>query len=169
MKRCVDLRYTPAVRVAPLVIGICLSAGSLYAQQATQTQDQHQPLLLPAVQYGSPMRASGGLAVFLPTAEGGTFRRRGFIVEGDVGQSGAKLSFGPSSILEYMEVDARGVLYRTWGSPLRAATHATYAGAEAGIMIAYVRASVGVAHRVAGPSGPRATILSWNAGLQFPF
>jgi hypothetical protein len=155
-------------RLSVIAIGLSLFSGAVHAQQATPSQD-HKPVFLPSVQYGSPLRTSGGLGVFLPTKDEGGFRRRGFIVGGDVGQGGAKASFGAASIVEYLEADARGVIYRTWASPRQATGHATYAGAEAGIMIAYVRVSAGVAHRVGGAEGPHATIFSWNAGLQFPF
>jgi hypothetical protein len=40
---------------------------------------------------------------------------------------------------------------------------------EAGLSIAYVRVSAGVARRLSGPSAPDATIATWTTGVQFPF
>ena len=126
------------------------------------------PLFLPSVQYGAPLRTSAGLAVFIPTSEEGGARRQGFIVEGSLGAGGARGSFGIARFIEYAGVDARAVFTRTWASPREASARSTYAGAQAGLSIAYVRVSAGVEHRLSGPSSPKATILSWTVGVEFP-
>ena len=149
-------------------IGLLVLALPLQAQNAPGTTQRFEPLLLPGVYYGAPEKISGGLAVFLPTHEEGGFRRRGFIADGRVGQGGATGSFGFASIVEYLELDARGAVHRTWASPRGATPHATYLGGEAGASIAYVRFTLGVAHRVSGLSDADETILTWSAGVHFP-
>ncbi len=147
---------------------IAFALASSACQASPPVPPTRNPLVLASVQYGAPLRTFAGLSVFLPTAESGGFRRRGFIIDGGVGQAGARLSFGPAGILEYFESDVRGVVYRTWGEPRGATAKSTYAGVEIGVMIAYVRLSVGAAHRIAGPSGPPANVVSWSVGAQIP-
>lgn len=162
-------------RLAVAALAVCGLASPLYAQQAQQSSQQgttakpFRPLLLPTVHYGAPLRFSGGLAVFLPTKEEPGFRRSGFIVEGSVGQGGVRGSFGPAGILEYLMMDARFVVCRTWNSPRDASPDSTYGGVEGGLTIAYVRVSAGVGRRLAGPTGPDATQVSWGVGFHYPF
>lgn len=131
-------------------------------------------LLLPGGQYGSPLRTSGVLAVYVPTKVEGGFRSRGWIADGGVGQAGARASFGRAAVLEYLETDLRGVVYRTWGTPRGASTRSTYIGAEAGMSIAYARFTAGIARRISGArrasgaSGDGATIVTWGVGVQVP-
>ena len=128
-----------------------------------------QALFIPAVQYGDPLRISGGLAVFVPVGETGTFFRQGVVVEGGAGQGGARISGGVARFLEDFGLDARAVLSRTWSSPRHASPDSTYGGLEAGLSFAYVRVSAGVAHRISGPPEPDdATILTWGVALQLP-
>ena len=127
-----------------------------------------QLLFLPAVQYGAPLKISGGLAVFVPVGERGTMTRQGVIVEGSGGQGGLRASVGLARFIEVSGLDARIVIDRTWSSPRDASPDSTYGGIEAGLSIAYVRVSVGVAHRISGPSGPDTTILTWGAAFQLP-
>lgn len=132
-----------------------------------QSRHQHGPLFLPAVQYGAPLRISGGLAVYFETKVDGDFTS-GPIVEGSAGQGGVRASFGFASFLEYLGLDARGVVYRTVAHPRGASADSTYLGGEAGLTIAYVRASLGVAQRVAGPGGEHGTILTWTVAVHVP-
>ena len=127
-----------------------------------------QVLFLPGIQYGAPLRTSGGLAVFVPVGERGTSRRQGVIVEGSGGQGGVRVSAGLARFVEAFGLDGRLVVNRTWSSPLGASPDSTYGGLEAGLSIAYVRLSVGVSHRVSGASGPDGTILTWGAAFQLP-
>lgn len=126
------------------------------------------PMFLPAVSYGTPLRLSAGLSVFLPAVDLPGGRRDGFIVEAAAGQGGARLAFGHARFLEYVGVDARLVAARTWDSPRGASAKSTYGGVEAGLTLAYVRVSAGVARRLAGPDGPDKTIFTWSAGFQYP-
>jgi hypothetical protein len=127
------------------------------------------PVLFPAVQFGAPARWTGGIGVLLPYGDNRSAQRgQGLMVEASAGQSGARVSAGPFWFEEYLGLDGRIVLQRTWGHALRAATGSTYLGAEGGVSIAYLRLSAGVAWRVAGPTGRHGTIFLWGAGLQFP-
>jgi hypothetical protein len=146
------------------VIATLALATSAYAQ--TPPHD-HGPLFLPGVQYGTPLKIAAGLAVYFETSADGDFTK-GFIVEAGAGQGGVRASFGLASFLEYMGLDARGVVHRTFAHPRGASSESTYLGGEAGLTIAYVRLSLGVAQRIAGPSGEDRTILTWTVGVHVP-
>jgi hypothetical protein len=49
----------------------------------------------------------------------------------------------------------------------QADAHASYAGVETGMTIAYVRLSIGASHRLTG-SGAKPNIFTWSAALQIP-
>ena len=150
------------VFVALLALALPLAA----AAQPSPAHD-HGPLFLPGVHYGAPLEIAGGLAVYFETRVDGDFTS-GLIVEGSAGQGGARLSFGVASFLEYLGLDARGVVHRTVAHPRGASADSTYLGGEAGLTIAYVRASVGVAQRITGPAGEHGTILTWTVGVHVP-
>lgn len=156
-------------KISVIALATCVFTGVAHAQQKAQGDPSDGLLFLPGAQYGTPMQTSAGLAMFVPTSDPSRARRGGFLVEGSAGQGGARVSAGPAAFLEYAGLDTRAVLSRMWTSPRGATPHSTYAGLEAGITIAYVRLSAGVAHRIAGAPGPHATIFTWGAGLQFPF
>jgi hypothetical protein len=157
-----------SVRWGAFFVAVCAFAAPVHAQETQPASKPLQVMLLPSVQYGAPLKWSGGLAVFLPTAVEGGFRTRGYIVEGSVGQGGARGSFGFVSYLESFGLDGRAVVHRTRSSPRGASSNATYIGVEGGASFAYVRASVGIARRVSGASGSDATIPTWTAGVQIP-
>lgn len=125
-------------------------------------------MFLPSVQFEAPSRLSGGLSVFIPTSDDPGSGRGGYIVEARAGRNGARVAFGRAGYLEYLGLDARAFVMRTWSDPLNASTDSTYAGAEGGLSIAYVRVALGVGQRVAGPSGKHGTIFTWSAGVQLP-
>lgn len=64
------------------------------------------------------MRISAGLALFVPAGKKSHPIRTGFIVEGSAGQGGARVSAGLAEFLEYVGLDGRAVLSRTWGAGL---------------------------------------------------
>ena len=125
-------------------------------------------MFLPAVQFEAPSRITAGLSVFFPTKVEPGPRSEGYIVEARAGQRGGRVSFGRVGYLEYLGLDTRVFVGRTWGDPLNASTDSTYAGVEGGMTIAYVRVAVGVARRVSGPSGPHGTVFTWSAGVHLP-
>jgi hypothetical protein len=127
----------------------------------------HGLLLLPNAQYGTPLKTSVGLGLFFETSDDGQLLS-GAIVEGAAGQGGIRGAFGLQRFLEYIGLDVRAVVHRTWSSPRGASADSTYLGGEMGLTIAYVRLSLGFARRVAGPSGEKATIKTWTAGMQIP-
>ena len=141
---------------------------ALLTMPAAQPAPDLSPMFLPSVQFEAPGRLTAGLSVFLPTRDEPGSGRDGWIVEARAGQSGGRLAFGRAGYLEYLGLDARAFVGRTWRDPLNASPDSTYVGAEGGLSIAYVRVAVGVAQRVAGPSGSKGTVLTWSAGLQLP-
>lgn len=146
-----------------------LLAALLVPQPAPQPQPDLSPMFLPSVQLEAPARLTAGLSVFVPTHAEGGFRRDGYIFEARAGIGGGRIAAGRAGYLEYLGLDARLFLARTWNVPLNASKDSTYAGVEGGVSIAYFRASLGVAQRLSGPSGPYGTVLTWSFGLQVPF
>ena len=120
---------------------VVAAAATAHAQDPAPAPKPPAPLFIPGIQYGAPLKISGGLAVYLPAREEGGFRSEGWIVEGSAGQAGARGSFGVARFLEYLGLDARAVLHRTWG----------------------------VAHRLSGSTAGEATMFSWSVGVQYPF
>jgi hypothetical protein len=145
-----------------------LLAAMLMRPVPVQPAPDKSIMFLPAVQFEAPSRITAGLSVFFPTKVEPGFRREGYIVEARAGQSGGRVAFGRVGYLEYLGLDARAFLGRTWGDPLNASTDSTYAGVEGGMTIAYVRIALGVAQRLSGPSGKHGTVLTWSAGLHVP-
>ena len=151
------------------MIGPSLLAAAMLLRPATaQPAPDLSLMFLPAVQFEAPGRITAGLSVFIPTSDDPGTGRDGWIVEARAGQSGGRLAFGRAGYLEYLGLDARAFVSRTWRDPLIASPDSTYLGADAGLTIAYVRVALGVAHRMAGPSGRYGTVLTWSAGLQVP-
>ena len=126
-------------------------------------------MFLPGVQVEAPGRVTAGLTVFFPTSAQPGFRRDGWLVEANAGLGGGRLAFGRAGYLEYLGLDARVFVSRTWNSPLGASNDSTYIGAEGGLALGYIRVALGVGQRISGPAGEYGTILTWSAGAQFPF
>lgn len=153
------------LRVLLVAFATTLVASPAFAQIAPG--HDHGLLFLPHGEFGTPLQVSGGLGVFFELADDGELLS-GLIAEGGAGQGGARGSFGYQSFLEYLGLDFRGVVHRTWSSPRGASADSTYAGAEVGLTIVYVRLSLGFAHRVAGASGEKSNIKTWTAGVVVP-
>jgi hypothetical protein len=139
------------------------------------------PLFLVGAQYGTPIRASAGAGVLLPFGDQSPSRkiqsrdtRSGLVLAGSVGTGGEQVAAGLGAIVtegSYLltyGLDFRGTLTRTRQSPRGATPEATYAGAEAGLMVSLVRFSAGYAHRIGGPAGSKANTFTWGVGLQLP-
>ena len=103
--------------------------------------------------------------------------RCGFLVEGALGQGGARYSVGVWAIdnTSFYQgevgggLDMRVVMNHTFSSPRHATPNSNYVGFEAGLLFGYIfRISAGVSHRISGPSGPHATIFTWSGGVQIP-
>jgi hypothetical protein len=125
-------------------------------------------LVLPSISYGAPLRTSASVALFRSNPNPRQEQLiDGWIAEGGAGRGGVRFSAGYASFLEYLGLDLRGAVTRTFGSPRSATPRSTYAGVEGGITIAYARFTVGIARRLGG-SGDKAAIFSWTAGVQIP-
>jgi hypothetical protein len=166
--------------VATILVTMTLPAASVRvrAQEASSTTEG-RPIVLVGAGYASPTRWTGGLGVLIPFGTpkpngdlGDVRGQRGLEVDGGVGAGGARLAVGPAWIGKppsgpvLFKVDVLAEVTRTWNSPRSASADSTYAGLEGSWMVLMVRLSAGVAHRVAGPAGPDATIFTWSAGMQ---
>lgn len=99
--------------------------------------------------------------------------RAGIVVTGRAGTGGFDVAVGGAALaLEgpflTTGFDGLFILTRTGHTPRGATENATYVGGEAGLVLMSVRLSAGVAHRVAGTPGPKATIFTWSVGAQIP-
>ena len=99
--------------------------------------------------------------------------RAGVVVTGRAGTGGFGVAVGGAALaLEgpFLTTGFDGLftLTRTGHTPRGATENSTYVGGEAGLVLMSVRLSAGVAHRVAGTSGPKATIFTWSVGAQIP-
>jgi hypothetical protein len=165
---------TRFISIALVVIGM---AAPVAAQQVPSRFDR--PVVLVGGHYGSPDRASASAGVLIapprPLASGTApdSSRAGILVKGTAGSGGFSFGAGGSALaLEgpYLTTgfDALFTVTRTGKTPRDAGADSTYVGVEGGLVLMSVRLSAGVAHRVAGPPGPKATIFTWRAGVQLP-
>ena len=151
---------------------------SVAAPAVAQPGSGH-PVLLIGGQYGAPAGLSGTAGVLIAPPKALTpgtspdSSRAGLVLKGGAGTGGFGVAAGATALaLEgpflTTGFDALFTISRTGHSPRGAAADSTYAGVEAGLVIMSVRLSAGVAHRVAGLPGPKATIFTWSAGVQIP-
>ena len=147
--------------------------------QAAATPADRPVVVFVGGYYGAPTRWSGGAGLligrprrFQPGAAPDA-SRAGVMIAGGAGAGGVRVAAGVAGLaLEgpYLTTgfDALFTATRTNSAPRGASADSTYVGAEAGLVLMSVRLSAGVAHRVAGDSGSRATVFTWSAGVQIP-
>jgi hypothetical protein len=170
-KRAIEAR---AIFIALVLLAM---AAPVAAQQAARWFDQ--PVVLVGGQYGAPGRMSASAGVLIapprPLASGTApdSSRVGILVRGTAGSGGFSVGAGGAALaLEgpYLTTgfDALFTVTRTGETPRGAGADSTYVGVEGGLVLMSVRLSAGVAHRAAGPPGPKATIFTWSVGVQLP-
>jgi hypothetical protein len=136
---------------------------------------------LASLSYDTPTASPVSLMLLIPAREpdidddlGGMTVKRGIAFEASYGLRGARLAVGSSALgrdcssRTLFGADVLANVTKTWDQPTQRGTTSTYLGAEAGWTALSVRLTFGLAHRVAGPSGPGATIFTWSAGIQLP-
>jgi hypothetical protein len=97
----------------------------------------------------------------------------GFILDGEAGSGGGKLSLGAGANAKVQSEDFRGTvgaglklsLAHTWGNPVGTDPGLTYLGPELDLYVLRVGVNVGVLFRVAGDGGS-STLFSWGLGLR---
>jgi hypothetical protein len=97
----------------------------------------------------------------------------GFLLEGEAGSGGGKLSLGVGANAEVQSEDFHGTvgagfklsLAQTWGNPLGTEPGLTYLGPELDLYVLRVGVNLGVLFRVAGDGGSSA-LFSWGLGLR---
>jgi len=140
---------------------------------------QGKPVILLGADAGASQRAAGFVGVWVPMWNRLTRTpsvaapRRGLEVMGSAGAGGFGIAAGPMSVVSEgwamtVAADVRGTLTRTSNSPRDATPRATYVGADAGMVLTVIKFDVGIAHRVSGPTGPKAMIFTWRVGVQIP-
>ena len=149
-----------------LLTGVAFPPPTL-AQQ-TPVTDNH-PFVLLDVNGGAPLRLSGGATLFVPFGKPSSRDSLHAVeMQAIAGMGGARVAGGMAFLDEGFGPDVRLSLMRTSASPRGATPHATYVGVEAGWIWIYLRLSAGVAQRIAGPSGQKDTVFTWQAGVQLP-
>ena len=152
-----------------MAISVCVwvaSATPILAADGTTTYDF--PVLFLDVHGGAPQRLSGGATVLFGKSGRTVETKRAVEIQASAGMGGARVAGGAAFLNGPFGPDVLLTLTRTSASPRDAAPHATYAGLEAGYLWLFLKVSVGVAHRVAGPSGHHDTVFTWKAGAEVP-
>ena len=160
-----------AVRIV-CFLSVLAGATPALAQTAHDAADDARRFFVSGEwQYGTPLRNAAGVAVFVPTAkercEDGICVARGVQVEANIGGGGWRVGAGPA-IGPLFGADVLLTAARTSSAPRGASPDSTYIGVEGGLSYLFVRPSVGVARRVAGPSGPDRTVLTWSVTVRVP-
>lgn len=156
--------------VVAVLAAILTPCGAEARQAPPPTLPAPFRIVFAGAQYGTPLKASASLGLFRSQPNPARHPQiDGFIVEAGAGPGGVRASAGLAGFLEFFGLDLRGVVTRTFSQPRGASARSTYGGVEGGLTIYYVRLSAGVAHRLAGPPGDKATIFSWGAAVLIPF
>jgi hypothetical protein len=168
---------------------VVVTAGALIVLELTDSNMRpFGPLVTPFAQYGAPQRLTGGLAVLFPIGEVGRgeltgFGARAIELQASGGDDGWRLAAGPVLVnLPLWTADVLLTVTRTTADARGALPESTYVGVEAGVR-AYVwsfgskscssnclqiylmfKPSIGFAHRVDGPAGPKRTVFTWSTG-----
>jgi len=148
-----------------LLVGVVSATPILAADGSTQYDF---PIVFLDLQGGAPQRVSGGATVLFGKSGKSVETRRAMEIQASAGMGGARVAGGMAFLNGPFGPDVRLSLTRTSASPRGAAAHATYVGLEAGYIWLFLRLSAGVAQRVAGPSGHKDTVVTWQAGVQLP-
>ena len=158
------------VRVAFAMSTCVASATPILGQEASPPHGD--PVVFVDVHGGAPLRLSGGATVLLPfgkaTDSDNLANQNAVEIQASAGLGGARLAGGMAFLSGPFGPDVLLSVTRTWASPRSATAHATYLGIEGGYVWLILRLSAGVAQRVAGPSGPKATVFTWQVGAQVP-
>jgi hypothetical protein len=145
------------------------SATTVLAQEQPRHDD---PSVFLGVQGGAPLRLSGGATAFIPFGRAvsgdGLKQQEAVELQASGGLGGARVAGGVAFLAGPFGPDVLVSLTRTSGSPRSATPRATYVGVEGGFNCMIARVSVGLAQRVAGPSGQKDTIFTWQAAVQLP-
>jgi hypothetical protein len=147
---------------------VLLLAGIADAQDAAPVLNS---ALLVGGGYEAPTRITGDVGLQWWRGGDNPSESRGFLVVGGIGKSGVKISAGAYGRDEWAGIDMRGVVIRTWADPLWATSNSTYAGAEVGVTMLWLRFSVGVLRRIGGPEPHRPALkcgIEWQYPIPLP-
>jgi hypothetical protein len=144
-------------------------------QPLPSTPEDVGPILVFQLKSGAPLRAAAGGSVLLPIGkmsnEDGFTGARGVEAGASAGAGGWRVEGGVFAAALPFRVNALGTFAKTSSAPRGATPHATYVGFETGAVVipfgvVVLRPSIGVMHRVSGPSGPKRTAFTWSVDLQ---
>jgi hypothetical protein len=166
------------LRQCGVAIGLVVAASTARAAAAlAQEPGENGPIVLLGAQYGAPQRIAGGVIVLIPVgdvvSEDNLSGARGGEVRGSVGVGGWQVAGGAFVSRFPFWADLLLTLTRTSTNPSGASADSTYLGVEAGLALPVyeirrsfinVRPSVGIAQRVGGGSGTKATAFTWSIG-----
>lgn len=181
-------RYGGGVLVAFLVFGpttATLAAQTPAPPQKPDNRPAPEAVLPPRgprtllvdVGFGGPTQATIGLGLVVPVGRYEPIHDfleefSGLEVKASTGTDGARLAVGRAIFDKHEDesvIFVHDVLVgvtRTWKSARGASPDSTYVGVEGGLMFVCMRVTAGLAHRVAGPAGPKGTIFTWTVGMQ---
>jgi len=140
-------------------------AAITWISPATLRAEGRKALMLD-LNYSTPLEWTVGAAFYRSNQfwdEGG----RGLVGGGRLGKHGMQAWGGWAGLGGPSNVDARGVLTRTWESPLGASANSMYLGGEVG-WSHLCRFSAGYAKRIDGPSTSHGHIVTLGIGVELP-
>ncbi len=153
-----------ALVASALVVAVCL----MFAGPAQATE--WEPTW--GVRVSSPQILSASVGVLVgsierpPDAGNQMHIPHGLLIQVEPGLGGGKASLGyATGLLPYAAAGVKASVLRTWGRPLWTEPGRTYVGLEAEASF-FVKLSLGVLARVAGPSGGR-VLVTGGVGLAF--
>jgi len=151
-----------------VVVSACVAFATPVLAQEPLVANNSPTLLFDAFG-GAPTRFTGGATVLFPVGTPSSHERVNAVdIQGSAGMGGVRVAGGMAFLDEGWGPDVLLTMTRTSASPRSADPHATYMGVEAGYNWLIFRMSAGVAHRIAGPSGPDGTVFTWQAGAAIP-
>ena len=169
---------------------IVLELTNSNGQSTPKPTPPRDPLVAPFAQYGAPQRQAGGLSVLFPIGKTGrgeltALEARGIELQASGGDGGWRVAAGPFlAAFPLWTLDVLLTVTRTTADTRGATPESTYVGVEAGVrafvwvfgsqscigncryVLLMFKPSIGFAHQVDGPPGPKRTMFTWSTGAQ---
>ena len=167
-------RFSRSARAASLagfvVLAFVGSAIPILAQEEAPSGES--PFVVVDIHGGALLRRAGGAAILFPfgsaQSDDNLTKQRAVELQAGGGRGGVRVGGGMAWLTGPFGPDVLLQVTRTSDSPRGGRPRTTYLGLEAGYTLPLLRFSVGVARRVAGPSGPKGTVFTWEVGIRVP-
>ena len=164
-------RSARAASLAGLVVFALAGAATPILAQEPETYGA-PPFVVIDMHGGAPLRAAGGAAILFPfgdaRSDDNLTKQRAVELQAGGGRGGVRVGGGMAWLTGPFGPDVLLQVTRTSDSPRGGRPRTTYLGLEAGYTLPLLRFSAGLARRVAGPSGAKGTVFTWEIGIRVP-